>query len=113
VTDERLERADQRGAGGSKLGAMGEAQTAQESLAARCNLQGCLTAIFRAGSPIDEAPSRGAPHEIDGAVVLDLESPRDDAHRRPLVGAQRLQNQQELMLLRFDAGRAGRGVAEG
>jgi hypothetical protein len=45
--------------------------------------------------------------------VLDLEALGDDSDGGPIVRAQRLEDQQELVLLRLDAGRAGGGLAEG
>ena len=57
-----------------------------------------------AGAPLHEPPFDGTLHKLDGAVVLDLEALGDDSDGGPIVRAQRLEDQQELVLLRLDAG---------
>lgn len=91
---------------------MRDAEAPEDRLALRRDDEKRLTAIGLARSPLDQAGADGALRQLDGAVVLDLEPLRDRADRRPRVERKPLDRQQELMLLRFDAGGAGCRLAE-
>jgi hypothetical protein len=53
-----------------------------------------------------EPPLDRALDELDSAIVPDLQMLGDDANRRSLRRLQRLQHQEQLMLLRLDVGGA-------
>jgi hypothetical protein len=107
-----FEGADEERPGGAKLLPVSDAEPAQEPLSTRCNLQRSLSAVCHARASLDEPTLDRTPNEVDRAVVSNLEPFRDERHRGSLVATDRLENEQQLMLLRLDARLSGRDLAE-
>ncbi len=91
---------------------MRETQSAQDTLPGRGEVQRRLPSVLPARAPLHEAPFGGTLHQLYGAVVLDLQPLSHRSDGRPLLRLQRLEDEQELMLLGLDAGLTSGGLAE-
>ena len=91
---------------------MCEAQALEDPLTTQRHGERGLAAVLRARSAFNQAPLHRPLGELDGAVVLDLEALGHLANGRPLAWRQRLEHEQELVLLRLDVGRARLRLAE-
>ena len=91
---------------------MGETQSTQDTPAGTRDTQRGFAPIHCTCAPLDKPPLDGPLHELYGAVVLDLKALGDDPDRGSFVRAQRLEDEQELVLLWLDVGCARGGFAE-
>jgi hypothetical protein len=92
---------------------MREAQAAQYAPPEGSELQRSLATVLTVRPSLDESALDRPTHQLDSAVVMDQQALRDRADVRLLPWRQRVQEEQELMLLGLDASGANGGLAEG
>ena len=91
---------------------MRNAQSTKHALTGRCDLQGRFASVLLSGAPLHQTTLGRAPDKVDGAVMPDLQALGDDPDRGPFMGAERLQDEEELVLLRLNVGGTGGCLAE-
>ncbi len=99
-------RNERRGRG-AKLRAVRDAQSTKHAPTGWRNVQRRFAMVLLSGAPLYQATLGGAPHEVDGAVMPDLQALGDDPDCGPFLWAERLEDEEELVLLRLNVGRTG------
>jgi hypothetical protein len=110
--DHSFESAEQRGTRGAKLRLMSQRKLAQKPFAAYGQPQQDLPAIRLTASAAQQAFCFHPIHQLDGAVMLNLQPLCKHADGRAQAHGQTLDREKSLMLSRRDAGSAGSPLAE-
>jgi len=61
------------------------AQSAQHALTGRRDAQGRFASVLPSGAPLHQTTLGRAPHQVDGAVMPDLQALGDDPDRGPFL----------------------------
>src|SRR5581483_9678372 len=109
---QRGERASQHRARRAQLGVVLERELVQQRLAARGEADEHLAAVGLAAAAANQPLGFGAIHQLDGAVVLEVQTLGELADGRLLPGGVAADGEQELVLLGLDPGGAGGLLAE-
>jgi hypothetical protein len=107
-TDEPLQRREQRRTLCSELPQRIEGKLSQDGLTRRPQLHQDLPPIGALPAPCHHSPSDEPIHQLNGAVVLELQPVGEDPDCRRSLPLESFQLEQEQILLRLDAGRARR-----
>lgn len=91
---------------------MRQRDLAQDFLAAACQAQQDLAAVLAIADPLQKAMRFEAVGKFNGAVMLDLKTFGKQTHSGAGRSRQTLNGKQRLILLRLNAGRAGRLFAQ-
>jgi len=91
---------------------VGEREFPEQGFALRGDFDQDFPVVERVSVAAHHAERGQAVDELDHGVVLELELPGEGADRRQVVGGQPLDRQQQLVLLRLEAGVACRLLAE-
>jgi hypothetical protein len=97
---------------GPQLDAVLERKAAENVFASRRQTYQHAAAVNRVGRTLDETMSRHPVDQLDRAMVPNLEPLSNLADRCSVVHGEPLDRQQQLMLLRLEAGRASHFIAE-
>jgi hypothetical protein len=113
LSDDSVQGVQQRRCGGPQLGAMLDRQVAQDALAGLGERDEHATSIERILGAANQVTRGGTIDELDRGVRLDLEPVGDGTDDGRVVGVRQSgQREQELVLLRLEAGGVGGLFAE-